>query len=86
MFVTLILVCSTVVLHYHATVYSHGVWHWMRQTEYVIRKNEEEKIRREPDILFQSFCLSALQVTDDHNDPALFPRFGCSSPTLQGNI
>ena len=85
-FVTLILFISTAVLHYHVTVYSHGVWHWMRQTEYVIRKNEEKKIRRKPDILFQSFCLSALQVTDDHSDPALFSCFGCSSPTLQGNI
>ena len=86
MFVTLILVCSTAVLHYHVTLYSHGVWHWMRQTEYVSRKKEEKKIRREPDILLCCFCLSPLQVTDDHNDPALFPRFGCSSPTLQGNI
>ena len=71
---------------YHVTVYSHGVRHWMRQTGYVIRKNEEKKIRREPNILLCWFCLRALQMTDDHNDPALFPWFKCSSPTLQGNI
>ena len=45
-----------------------------------------KKRKSEENPTFYCFCLSALQMIDDHSDPALFPRFGCSSPTLQGNI